>query len=266
MVVTSSLARGLVRDAIRRQSARCDAAWTRLRESGVRAPASFRRFREWFDRLDRTFQGRAVLIAKGHVGRRRGFFVSYMPEFDDEDRGWVMRLASLRIVCEPGRIVDFQISRLPLAVCGHALERMFQRGETVEWSAVRDALADGLIFFSAAHRAYVEGGYRQAPLPVADGFLVGELADGVLLCKTFLQAETLNARRAALLRDFRALLQNHFDAFQLAAACGDGEATPYVAACLAAPKHAWLRKPHEPGEDWVGEAWGSRELAMADAT
>jgi hypothetical protein len=92
VVVTNSLARGLVRDAIARQSVRCGAAWERLRQSGVRAPASFRRFREWFDWLDRTFQGRAVLIARGHVGRRRGFFVSYMPAFGEDERGWVLRI------------------------------------------------------------------------------------------------------------------------------------------------------------------------------
>jgi hypothetical protein len=262
MIVTSSLARGLVCDAIARQSVRCNQVWARLHQSGVRAPASLRRFREWFEAHERTFQGRAALIMYGRIGRRRGVFTSFMPAFCEDDRGWVLRIDCLRIECEPGRIVDIRRTRLPLTVCGHALERMFQRGETLEWTDVRNALADALVFFSAAHSAYSEGGYLQGPLPVSGGLLVGQFADGVLELKTFLQDGTLRTRHAALLADFRALLADNAEAFHLAAACGDEDATGAVAACLLATRHRWLREPHEPGEDRIGEAWARREKQL----
>jgi hypothetical protein len=136
MVVTSSLARGLVRGTILRQSVRCNEVWARLRESGISAPASLRGFRQWFRTHDRMFQGRAVLIVFGFVGRRRGVFSVYMPAFCEDERGWVLMIDRLQVEFEPGRMVRIDCDRLPLTVCGHALERMFQRGETLEWADV----------------------------------------------------------------------------------------------------------------------------------
>jgi hypothetical protein len=261
MVITPALARGLVRDAVVRHSERCQRVWRRLNESRLRAPASLRRFREWFDIHQRAFQDGAVLIAYGRIGRRRGVFTTFMPAFSENDLGWVLMIDRLRIACEPGRIVDIDCVRLPLRVCGHALERMFQRGETLAWGDVRDALADALVFYSGAHRAYAKGGYLQGPLPVSGGLLVGQFVEGVLELKTFLPDGTLGPRRAALLSDFRALLGANAGAFQLAAASGSEEATEAVSICLAAAQHRWLRQPHEPGDDWVSAAWASREIA-----
>ena len=195
MVITSSLARGLVRDAVARHSERCHRVWRRLSQSRLRAPASLRRFREWFETHQRAFQDGALLIAYGRVGRRRGVFTSFMPAFSQTDLGWVLMIDRLRIACEPGRIVQIDSTRLPLRVCGHALERMFQRGETIAWADVRDALADALVFYSGAHRAYAEGGYLQGPLPVSGGLLAGQFAEGVLELKTFLPDGTLGPRR-----------------------------------------------------------------------
>jgi hypothetical protein len=73
MVVTSSLARGLVRGTIAQQSVKCKQEWAKLHASGIHPPASMRRFRAWFEAHERTFQGRAVLIVHGRIG---AFFLS----------------------------------------------------------------------------------------------------------------------------------------------------------------------------------------------
>ena len=73
MVVTSSLARGLVRGTIAQQSVKCKQVWAKLHASGIHPPASMRRFRAWFEAHERTFQGRAVLIVHGRIG---AFFLS----------------------------------------------------------------------------------------------------------------------------------------------------------------------------------------------
>lgn len=265
MVVTSSLARGLVRETIVRQSVRCDAAWARLRESGLRAPGSLRGFREWFRKHERIFGGRAVLIVYGFVGRRRGAFNAYMPTFCEDDRGWILMIERLQVEFEPARIVRIDCDRLPLSICGHALERMFQRGDTLEWGDVRDALADALVFFSAAHRAYSKGSYPQSPLPVSGGLLMGRFVDGAIQVKTFLPEGTLNARHAALLAGFRTLLCKSPEAFHLAAACGGDAAVNQLGALLAAREHRWLREPYVPVKDRFEAAWVDREEELVHA-
>jgi hypothetical protein len=263
MVVTSSLARGLLRDAIARQSVCSRQMWERLNKAGLHAPPSLRRFREWFAVHAQTFQSSAILNVYGMVRRRRGAFTTYVPTFHEDDRGWVLKVDCLSIQCEPGRILGVACASLPLTVCGHALERMFQRGETLAWGDVRSGLADALVFFGPAYCAYTEGGYLEGPLPVSNGLLVGQVADGVLELKTFLQEETLRPRHADLLADFRGLLAANVEAFHLAAACGDPGAVGLVSACIAAKQHRWLRQPHQPGVDRVSEAWVSRD-AQAD--
>jgi hypothetical protein len=265
MVVTSSLARGLLRDAIARQSVCSSQAWERANKAGLRAPPSLRRFREWFAAHERTFQSSAILIAYGKVGRRRCAFTSYMPAFCEDDQGWVLKVDCLHIQCEPGRILHVACKRLPITVCGHALERMFQRGETLAWADVRNGLADALVFFPPAYRAYAAAGYLEGPLPVSNGLLVGRLADGVLELKTFLQEATLRPRHADLLADFRGLLAANAEAFHFGVACGDPGAVGLVTDCITARQHRWLREPHRPGDDWVSEAWASCELEVAQA-
>ena len=48
MIVTASLARGAVREAVRLSSAQFDAMWEKLARTDLQAPATHRRFGEWF--------------------------------------------------------------------------------------------------------------------------------------------------------------------------------------------------------------------------
>ncbi len=258
MVVTSSLARGLVRETVSTQSRRCAQAWEALRESRLRAPATFRGFRKWFAERERVFQTKAILIAHGTVGRRRGVFSVYMPAFRDDEEGWVLEIDRFSVEFEPGLIHSFTVGRLPLTVSGHALERMFQRGQTLSWSDVRNCLADAAIFSVVAVEAYLHAGYRQCAVPAERGLLVGQIDDRRLHLRTFLPSQDLNRRWQGLLEDFRGVLSTRTEAFKVAAAVGDDELVGVVGELLATPRHAWLREPYVPGQDPLERAWASR--------
>jgi len=97
MVVTASLARGLLRDTIRRESARSHAAWGRLAQARARVPRTLRGFGAWFRLHERCFQGAAILIVHGMTARRTGTFSAYLPKFEETDLGWTLSVERLRI-------------------------------------------------------------------------------------------------------------------------------------------------------------------------
>jgi hypothetical protein len=266
MVVTASLARGLLRETIRCESARCAAAWTRLNERYVPVPPTLRGFGVWFRTYETCFQGAAVLLVHGMTGRRTGTFSAYLPKFEETSLGWTLAIERLRIDFQPRRLLAWDVDELPITFCGHALERMFQRGNTHAWSDVRNALADALVFAAVAVPQYLAGPYRQIPLATVGGILAGVRERDRVLVKTFLDEGTLGARHAALLADSRVLLAEHRHAFEEAMVVGNDELAGSVSCMLARPVHAWLLEEYVPREDPLAHAWASRpERVLASA-
>jgi hypothetical protein len=243
---------------VRRESERCIRAWSRAGQESFTPPESLCGFRRWFLEHEQIFQGSAVLIVHGAVARRRGAFAAYMPVFHEGHRGWTLVFDRLRVEFAPGRMLSIGLDRLPLTASGHALERMFQRRETLDWSQVREALSDALLISCAAGEAFDEKRFRQCALPAGDGLLVGRVHGERLLLKTFLPGQDLAPRWAALLADYRALLNAYPETFGLAAACGHDLVTDEIRACLARPRHAWLRMAYVPGQDPCKAAWAAR--------
>jgi hypothetical protein len=258
MVVTASLARGLLRDTIRRESARSRAAWGRLVQARARVPRTLRGFGAWFRLHERCFQGAAILIVHGMTARRTGTFSAYLPKFEETELGWTLSVERLRTDVQPRNLLAWDVKDLPVIFCGHALERMFQRGNTSSWSAVRDALAEALVFAAVALPEYLAGPYRQVPLATRGGLLAGVRDGERVLVKTFLDGASLNTRRARLLTDFRALLATRSQAFDQATVCGNELLSGAMARLLAQPVHAWLLEDYVPGEDPLAQAWASR--------
>jgi hypothetical protein len=264
MVVTASLARGLLRDTIRRESTRSHAAWDRLAHARARVPRTLRGFGAWFRLHEACFQGAAILIVHGMTARRTGTFSAYLPKFEETDLGWTLSVERLRIDVQPRRLLAWGVEDLPVTFCGHALERMFQRGNTHAWSAVRDALAEALVFAAVAVPQYLAGPYRQMPLATRGGLLAGVRDGDRVLVKTFLDETSLNTRRARLLTDFRELLATRSQAFDEATVCGNEPLSGAMARVLAKPVHAWLLEDYAPAEDPLAQAWASRpDLAEA---
>lgn len=263
MVITDSLARGLVREAVAVQSRRARRAWEELNRARTPVPDSLRGFGKWFREQQRIFQSKAILIAYGTVGRRRGTFSSFMPAFVEAPRGWVLEIDRLTVAFTPGRLERLELERLPVTICGHALERIFQRVQTLRWTEVRDCLAGAVIFAAAAVEPYVSGGFRQCALPAERGLLVGQVERDRLSLNTFLPADDLNPKWAALLRDFRALLETQSQAFHVAAASASADPAHLVSECLQRERHRWLRMPYVPSADPMEDAWDARPVETA---
>ncbi len=87
---------------------------------------------------------------------------------------------------------------------------------------------------------------------------MGQVEEERLNLNTSFPADELSSKWAALLADFRALLNSQVQAFHVAAARGDSEPAHLVAKCLQAARHRWLRTPYVPSAEPLAEAWSSR--------
>lgn len=267
MVVTVSLARGLLREAVERQSKGSRRAMGRLQEFGFAVPATMRGFRRWFEERAKLFQGHALLIVHGTTGRREGVFAAYLPVFIATAKGWELEVDRFAIRIAPDRLLDVTVARLPLRISGHALERTFQRAGTIEWTEVADCLGAALTFASLAAPAYANAGLRQCAVPAEKGLLVGAVKGGALQLRTFLPATDLSPRWAALHRDLVGAYRDRLSDFHAAAAVPSTNVPEALAAVLASPAHRWLREAYAEGLDRLAPAWaqapGARQALAA---
>lgn len=261
MLVTPSLASGAVKEAARSNSAAVSAMLNELKRRRIKAPATYRRFNEWFRTNRHLHEHCALLIVFGAIARRGGAFSAFMPLFQEGGGGWELEIRQLSVRFSPGQLEFVSLERMPVTISGHALERMFQRNGTIQWSMVRDCLAAATLLLNAAVPAYVAAGCRQCAIPAEKGLLVGQVVAGELALRTFLPALDLRPRWQSLLSDLTNFPVKHKQAVEVSALTSDNEAANALQTLLRSGKHDWLFDPYVPGVDARDEAWRSKESA-----
>lgn len=261
MVVTPSLARGAVREAVRVNGAKWEGMHRELQRTRIKAPPTFRRFGDWFRTYRRIHEQVSILIICGLIGRRRGALTAFNPLFIEVGQGWVLKIQRVSLEITPGRVERFDSELLPVTIDGHALERMFQRTDSIKWSVVRDCLATAIMFMNTAIHAYGEAGCKQCALPAEKGLLVGEVVEGELALNTYLSATTLQPKWDKLLSDINIFGINQKDLIHVSALTGNVDAGVALTTVLGAGKHKWLLDPYARGVDRMEEAWRSRDTA-----
>jgi hypothetical protein len=258
MVITASFARGAVRAAVERHAEYFTRFLDQLHREKLTPPSTLRRFPEWFRRRVAIHQRVAFLIVHGMVRRRSGVFVAFHPEFTKTDFGWNLGIYWLRFVVSPGMVDDIDRGRLPVEISGHALERMFQRTDAIEWRVIRECLAGATAFINAFASVYANSACRQCAVPAERGLLVGQIEDGTLRLRTFLPDAPLGYRWQALYDDLTRFVTANLDAINAAVLSPDDALKERFANVLRGGSHRWLTKPYVAEEDPMEDAWRSR--------
>ena len=255
MVVTVSLARGAVRAAAEKQSRASADAIAQLDKVGFEPPATLRRFADWFRKRRAIHEKHALLIVFGMIGRRTGAFSAYLPQFEEIDKAWNLCIHALHLEFSPGAIVEVDQTELSARISGHALERMFQRANTIEWTVIRDCLAGATLFLNAVMAAYVDSGCKVCAIPAEKGMLVGQVADGIIHLRTFLPDSDLNPRWHSFYDELLAFSARNAEAINRAALVPDDEASRLFGELLKSGKCGWLFQQYVPGHDPMEDAW-----------
>lgn len=258
MVVTASLARGAVRAAAGKHSESATEAFSKLQKTGLAVPETMRGFGAWFRKHKAMLEKDALLIVFGTTGRRRGGFCAYCPDFEELDSGWRLGIRNLHIQFSPGNIEGIDFDDLPVQISGHALERMFQRINTIQWPVIRECLAGATLFLSALAQSFVFEGTKQCAIPAERGMLVGQLEDGVLMLRTFLSDSELSQKWQVLYDDLRSFAERESKVLAAAALVPNEELGARFRCLLASRQCEWLKQPYVPGDDPYEEAWRLR--------
>ena len=263
MVVTQSLAKGVVREVIRRQCETRGELIARIKKVRIRPPSTKRRFAEWFRERVSIHEKEALLIAHGMVGRRTGAFAAYSLNFVESESDWRGRIAILYIEFSPQRIERIVSETLPVIISGHALERVFQRTESIDWKNVRDCIAGATLFANAVASAWLASGCKQCAVLAEKGMLVGHVEDDAIHLRTFLPETQLGARWEALYRDLKDFSEEHEEMINAAALGSNEDASLAFSHFLESGKHRWLFQSYVAGKDCEEVAWRAREQALA---
>ncbi len=258
MVITTSLAHGAVREAVRLNIAKVEAMLAAQKRSPFKAPATYRRFDEWFRLQRRIFEQAALLIVFGKIGRRRGAFTAFIPAFQETDGIWELEIEQLSVQFSPGHLERLHQERLAVTLSGHALERMFQRTESIEWPVIRDCLAGATLFLNAGIAAYTAMGCKQCAIPAEKGLLLGQVIEDRLALQTFVPGHELQPKYRTLMADLDQFVTRHHDAVETSALTSDPEAAAVLQELLSRGPHRWMMEPYTPGVDPGDKAWDSR--------
>ena len=263
MVVTQSLAKGVVREVIRNQYQTREELVARIRRVRIKPPSTKRRFADWFRERVSIHEKEALLIAHGMVGRRTGAFAAYSLNFVENEKEWSATIAILYIEFSPQRIERIVSETLPVIISGHALERAFQRTDSIDWSVVREYLAGAVLFANAVASAWLASGCKQCAVLAEKGMLVGQIVDGTIHLRTFLPETQLGARWGALYCDLKDFLAEHEQMIHAAALGSNEDANLAFGNLLATGNRRWLYQPYVPGKDREEDAWRARLHTMA---
>ena len=264
MVVTQSLARGVVREVIRNQHERRSELMTRLQRVRCRPPSTMRGFAQWFRERIALHEKEALLIAHGMVGRRTGAFAPYSLRFLESAGDWSAQIAFVHVEFRPGSIERVASETLPVVISGHALERLFQRTDSIDWNVIRDCLAGATLFANAVVPAWLTSGCKQCAVPAEKGMLVGQIAGGVISLRTFLPETQLGLRWEALYHDLKRFSVEHGKAINEAALGSNEDASLAFGAFLSTESRRWLRQPYAPGRDRQEDAWRAHETQLQE--
>jgi hypothetical protein len=136
---------------------------------------------------------------------------------------------------------------------------MFQRTGSIQWSMIRDCLADAALILNAAVPAYIGAGCKQCAVPAEKGLLVGQVVEGELALRTFLPELELQSKWQMLLSDLKNFPLQHKLAVETSALTADDDAVNALKTLLRLGKYKWLFDPYAPGLDLLDCAWRSKE-------
>jgi hypothetical protein len=261
MVITQSLAKGALREVIRKQREMRQELISRIDKVGLEPPSTKRRYAEWFRQRKAIHEKEALLIAHGMVGRRTGAFAAYSLGFVERDKDWGALISVIYIEFCSQSIVRCENDTLPVTISGHALERIFQRTDSINWSVVRDYLAGAVLFANATASAWLKSGCERCAVLAEKGMFVGQVADALYL-RTFLPETQLAARWEALYRDLKTFSKENEQAIKTAALGSGDEASIAFEQFLKSGSHRWLFQPYIPGKDLEEDAWRAPDVGI----
>jgi hypothetical protein len=159
-----------------------------------------------------------------------------------------------------------------LAACEHAIERLFQRLNTLDLGAVSEELHDAMLLAIPVAIAGRALGLRQLALPTSSGAFLCDLTagDGKVVAKTWLSDCALGTRWNPVVARVRDAVRATGDVEALAGFLAMGMNGPLVdqphplalALQQALAPFGWLREVYTPRPDPIGERWANaREAA-----
>ena len=152
----------------------------------------------------------------------------------------------------------------------HAIARGHQRLGDADWAGVQSELRVVAVLAAAVELLSRAMGLCQFAIPAIHGLLIGEVAEDALRATTFI-VPPFSKRWGAVLDAWIRFEQRSSPEWTRAiedlaldhVTPALGEALEALGAELGAPECEFLRRPHEPGPDVVGDLW---EAARAQQT
>lgn len=165
------------------------------------------------------------------------------------------------------------IASVALDIREHAIERLFQRLNSMDPESVRDEVHEALCMALHLQQAAIAVGHRQAILPTKSGYFLCSHAKGEpILAKTWVPYSDVPGTREKLARELASLHRSLEGEMRLGEAIG---ATPYGSVLgpmdrlpeieTLLRRHAWLGQEYESGVDHESLIWDkAREQARHD--
>lgn len=243
------LARGLVRRLVRETEANSRAVWAALQPGSMSPPLTQAGLQAFVKQL----AGATADIDFAQSWDWHAAGVTYYriaPHFQAlTAETWRLAFVFEHLDVAPCRVVESGQILLPCLVTGHALERMFGRMNTLDWTKVRDELAPAPVVAMALQEVALGLGLAQLAVPTRNGVLLGALEADALVLTTFVDG----GRLYPLLRELRNTLvaafpPTLFEARGVLQVASEALPSPErLATILEHPNFGWLHEPYEPG-------------------
>ena len=256
MVITDRHAHGLARHDLHELRERCrrasEGAFRKFNASD--AITTGKGARRVIAKVDHSFEGTAW-ACRAHTDRH-GTYAAWLVPLVGEDEIAVC-CVSLRMPVGAG----VRLRQWPwLIVPKHAIARGHQRLRDADWLAVQSELREAAMQAAAVLLVSMQLGLRQFAIPAVRGLLIGEVGEVCLQGKTFIVPPF--SRRWGSVLDAWVRFEQHLPkevSTAIEDLALDHETPEHEAAVAALAKELadldFLREPHEPGEDIVGDLW-----------
>lgn len=268
MTITDSLAHGLAGHDLRVLADQCrttrDGAFHSFQElpSVSTAKGARRQIAQIDDRLA------SVAWAKATRKDRHGTTASWVIPVATPD---CLAVCCVKLTMHAGG--DAQLRQWPwMIIDKHAIARSHQRLRETDWAIVQNEMRSVALQTAAVLMLARALKLRQFAIPTVRGLLVGEVAEDVLLAKTYI-VPPFSRRWGAVLDAWLRFEQRGSREWSQAI---DEAALDHMTPALRDPLSAlaeeltaldFLFKDHEPGEDVVGELWNAaRAQSKSDST
>ena len=265
MLITDTHAHGLAGHDLRLLRDRCrnarDGAFRKLRETDpVTTGKGARRL---LAKIGQSFAPTAW-AQRVHTDRR-GTYAAWLVPVAGADEIAVCCVSLRMSVKAPAEIRQWPWMIVPK----HAIARSHQRLADADWAAIQSELHVVALHAAAVQILSIALGLKRFAIPAIHGLLIGDVEEEVLRAKTFI-VPPLTRRWGAVLDAWLRFEQRGSPEWTRAIEdLALDHPTPVLEETLSAlgeelsaPEFGFLRRPHEPGPDVVGDLW---EAARAQA-